>query len=82
MSRCHEVLSDSSKRALYDETGSIDGTQSGSDESMDAYEYWRTIFPKISLEDIEAYRTKYEGSEEEKEDLVQAWEQCQGDLER
>ena len=79
LSRCHEILSDPVKRKHYDLTGSIDGAEAEED-NVDAYEYWRGIFPKISLEDIEAYQKKYEGSEEEKEDLLEAWEQYDGDL--
>jgi DnaJ family protein C protein 9 len=79
LSRCHEILADPVKRKHYDLTGSIDGAEA-EEENVDAYEYWRGIFPKISIQDIEAYQKKYEGSEEEKEDLLEAWEQYDGDL--
>jgi len=85
LSRCHEILSNSSKRGIYDETGSMaaaegEGSAGESAAAMDAEAYWRIIFPKISLEDIEEYRKKYEGGEEEKEDLITAYKQYNGNL--
>jgi DnaJ family protein C protein 9 len=84
LSRCHELLADPRRRARYDATGVMDdgsGAGMGDDDlaaaaaSDDAYVYWRTLFPKITPEDIEAYRVTYEGGEEEKEDLANAWAQ-------
>jgi DnaJ family protein C protein 9 len=84
LSRCHELLADPRRRARYDATGVMDdgsGAGMGDDDlaaaaaSEDAYAYWRTLFPKITPEDIEAYRATYEGGEEEKEDLANAWAQ-------
>lgn len=87
LSKCHEILADKDKRRRYDLSGSIDAQDGGLEDEMaaaaasgDADAYWRSIFPKISLEDIESFRVKYIDSEEEVADAVQAWKQNDGNL--
>ena len=87
LSRCHEVLADPEKRRRYDLSGRMDSEAGGLEDEMaaaaasgDADAYWRSIFPKISLDDIESFRSKYLGSDEEVQDTIQAWEQNAGDL--
>jgi DnaJ family protein C protein 9 len=83
LSRCHEMLANPRRRARYDATGSMEDGSDGADnddmraaaERGDAYAYWRTLFPKIDLSDIEAYRAKYVGGAEEQEDVLAAWHQ-------
>ena len=88
LSRCHELLSDPAKRKRYDASGCMDGAAAEEDmmgaaeASEDAYEYWRSIFPKISTDDIDSYREKYIGSDEEQQDLIAAYKQYHGDLQR
>lgn len=80
LSRCHEILSDTKRRAQYDASGSIELDENGGGaDSIDAYEYWRTIFPKITLDDIDTYRAKYISSLEEKNDIVEAYQQYKTD---
>lgn len=86
LSRCHELLADPARRQRYDATGSTGAAgdegdaMDAAEASADAYEYWRGIFPKISLGDIEAYRARYIGGDEEREDVCAAWDQFDGDL--
>ena len=86
LSRCHELLADPARRQRYDATGSTGAAgdegdaMDAAEASADAYEYWRGIFPKISLGDIEAYRERYIGGDEEREDVCAAWDQFDGDL--
>lgn len=86
LSRCHELLSDPVRRRRYDATGSTGAAADEGDAmdaaeaSADAYEYWRSVFPKISAADIEAYRARYIGGDEERDDVCAAWDQFGGDL--
>ncbi|CAM9820137.1 unnamed protein product [Chrysoparadoxa australica] len=78
----HAILSDSEKRALYDETGDIQDEDSElSEESFDMwYNSFRAMFPKVTLERIDDFKASYQGSQEEKVDVMKAYEKCGGRL--
>lgn len=61
LSNIHEILSNKSKRALYDETKSIDDEDCNTIEDRDWTIYWRLLFKKITVEDIKAYENEYIG---------------------
>lgn len=67
----YEVLSDPTKRQLYDSTGSLK-TATGTDFNSfaEAYKFYRSQYAKIRPEDIEAFVQKYRHSDEEKQDLL------------
>ena len=70
---------DPEKRKLYDETGVIEGD---SDERafQTAYDYMRTMFKKVEKEDIEEFEKKYRFGEMEEEDLIDFYENHEGNL--
>lgn len=72
------ILSDPARRQTFDETGALDVEET--QLSADWCEYWRTLFPKVTVADIEAYSRKYPGSAEEREDVLQAYLDCGGDV--
>lgn len=78
LSVAHLVLSDPARRQTFDETGALDVEET--QLSADWCEYWRTLFPKVTEADIEAYSRKYPGSAEEREDVLQAYLDCDGDV--
>lgn len=78
LAKVHETLSDEKKRAYYDKYGECDVELS--DDFDQAYDYWRTVFPKITEQDIEDFRTQYIGSEEEDEDLIKSMTDYKGDM--
>lgn len=84
ISKIHESLSNPDARALYDETGQTEPSQldseNGEFDTSAAYDYWRSIFPKISQRDIEEFEKRYINSEEELEDIENAYELGNGDL--
>ena len=43
-------------------------------------EYWRFLFPKISLDDIQKFEEEYRHSEEEREDLKKAYIEAEGEM--
>lgn len=57
----HTILSDKNKRALYDETKSVDEDDYLVVQDRDWTIYWKMIFKKITDEDIIAYEKEYTG---------------------
>ncbi|OQR74790.1 dnaJsubfamily C member 9-like [Tropilaelaps mercedesae] len=76
--KCFEILQDNNKRKLYDETGSVDDDSFNADKDWEAY--WRCLFPKITVNQIQEFIDKYHGSEEEREDLKRSYEKSKGDM--
>ncbi|XP_030028084.2 dnaJ homolog subfamily C member 9 [Manduca sexta] len=76
----HEILSDKNKRALYDETKSVDDEDYNVIIDKDWAVYWRVLFKKITEEDIIAYEKEYIGSSEEREDLKNAYLAGKGNM--
>ncbi|VVD05111.1 dnaJ homolog subfamily C member 9 [Leptidea sinapis] len=75
----HAILNDKEKRRLYDTTKSVDD-ENNVIEDRDWTVYWRLLFKKITEEDIRAYEKEYIGSEEERNDLKNAYLTCKGDM--
>ena len=63
LQKVYAVLSDEKKRKVYDETGRVD--EMDSQEFNDLYEYYRTMYKKVTEEDILQVTKEYLGSEEE-----------------
>lgn len=78
LSRVYTVLSDSEKRALYDETGEVDDDVVVRERDWNAY--WRLLFQKITVDDIAEFEKHYRGSEEEIGDLRAAYLDYEGDI--
>jgi DnaJ homolog subfamily C member 9 len=81
LSMAHSILSDPEKRKIYDETGSLDGENDGEDFDF-WYQYFRGLFPKISVSDIEKFSEQYKGSNEERMDCIAAYKDHKGDLKK
>lgn len=77
LAKIHSILSDPKKRAFYDKHGDVEEM---TDSEMDAYEYWRSIFPPITEQNIEDFRKKYVGSADEIQDLLAYFQHYQGDM--
>ena len=72
--------SDKQKRELYIETGEIDDDGPGFDENTDLMDYWRQIYPKITLDQIKKFTEEYQGSDEERTDLLDAYKKHKGKM--
>ena len=77
----YKILMDPEKKALYDETGEYDENDTEKIEMNDTYEYCRTIYKRVTTNDIENYSKKYKNSEEEKMDLIDFYIDFDGDVE-
>jgi len=77
----YAVLSDQERRGLYDDTGEVEDEMDPlQDKDKDWEEYWRFLFPKVTLDDIEKFEKEYRESQEEKEDLKKAYIEAEGDM--
>ncbi|KAJ3473846.1 hypothetical protein NLG97_g10104 [Lecanicillium saksenae] len=76
----YAVLSDPARRKRYDTTGSTAESIVDSD-GFNWSDFYREQFKDaISTDAIEKFAAKYKGSEEEKDDVLVAYEQCAGDM--
>ncbi|XP_033109436.1 dnaJ homolog subfamily C member 9-like [Anneissia japonica] len=81
LGKIYAVLSDKGKRALYDESGEIDD-EIDMEQDRDWIDYWRLLFPKLTVNDIEKYEETYRGSPEELDELKSAYLKFRGDMEQ
>lgn len=81
LSVAHSILSDPEKRKLFDETGNLDAEETSQDFEH-WYEYFRNLFPKLTISKIEEFSAKYKGSSEEEDDVVTEYEKHGGDLKK
>ena len=51
-------------------------------QERDWTNYWRILFPKVTVSDIESFEKQYKGSEEEEGDLRRAYLQHSGDMDK
>ncbi|NWS75476.1 DNJC9 protein, partial [Crotophaga sulcirostris] len=82
LSKAYAVLSDAEQRAVYDEQGTVDEEGEALRGERDWCEYWRLLFKKITVKDIEDFEKTYKGSEEELEDIKAAYMDFEGDMDR
>ena len=86
----HSILTDEVKRKLYDETGEVDG-DGRTDLSDESFEFWdnyfRSLFPKVTVEGIQAFSALYKGStgengseHNERQDILDAYVQYEGNF--
>jgi DnaJ homolog subfamily C member 9 len=80
LSVVHSILSDTEQRKIYDETGDINGGDMKSGDFDDWYNYFRNLFPKVTVDDIEKFSSTYKGSDEEKNDIIEAYYQHDGNF--
>ncbi|NXQ91378.1 DNJC9 protein, partial [Nyctibius grandis] len=82
LGKAYAVLSDAKQRAVYDERGTVDEEGEALRGERDWAEYWRLLFKKITVKDIEDFEKSYKGSEEELADIKAAYMDFGGDMGR
>ncbi|GAB1315833.1 DnaJ like subfamily C member 9 [Madurella fahalii] len=76
----YAVLSDAARRKRYDETGSTSEAVVDSDGFCWSDYYREQYRDAISEEAIKQFAAKYKGSDEEKDDVLAAYEEFEGDM--
>uniref|UniRef100_A0A8B9SQC1 DnaJ homolog subfamily C member 9 n=1 Tax=Anas platyrhynchos TaxID=8839 RepID=A0A8B9SQC1_ANAPL len=82
LGKAYAVLSDAEQRALYDEQGRVDEEGEALRAERDWQEYWRLLFKKISVKDIEDFEKTYKDSEQELADVKAAYMDFEGDMDK
>ncbi|KAG7492739.1 hypothetical protein MATL_G00017120 [Megalops atlanticus] len=80
LGKVYAVLSDKEQRAVYNEQGTVDEETDSLKQERNWEEYWRLLFPKITVEDILEFEKSYKSTEEEKQDLSRLYLQYEGDM--
>ena len=75
INEAYVVLSDDNKRKLYDRTGEID-----QENLTDLVSKCRFFYKEFGAEDIDDFATRYRNSKDEEEDLIDFYENYEGDL--
>ena len=74
-------MSDPEKRQEYDETGTIYDDDDVNETSVDEWrQYFRGMFPKVTISSINKFEVQYKKSDEEKADVLKYYKACKGDL--
>ncbi|NXL61844.1 DNJC9 protein, partial [Chordeiles acutipennis] len=82
LGKAYAVLSDAEQRAVYDEQGTVDEEGEALRGERDWQEYWRLLFRKITVKDIEDFEKTYKDSEEELADIKTAYMDFEGDMDK
>ncbi|NXE47813.1 DNJC9 protein, partial [Casuarius casuarius] len=85
LGRAYAVLSDAERRAVYDEQGTVEEEEEEGEAlrpERDWQEYWRLLFKKITIKDIEDFEKNYKDSEEELDDIKAAYIDFEGDMDK
>lgn len=75
VNEAYVILSDEKKRKRYDLTGEIDD-----DNLEDLINKWRFFYKEFTTEDIDDFAKSYKNSVEEQQDLINFYEDKEGDL--
>ncbi|KAK8195507.1 hypothetical protein IWZ00DRAFT_221559 [Phyllosticta capitalensis] len=77
----YAVLSDPRRRSRYDATGRTEETVDLEDNDFNWTEYYRAQYEGVVTEDsIEKFKNEYKGGEEEKRDLLEAYNNFKGNM--
>lgn len=77
----YSVLSDPSRRKRYDATGSVENTLREDGDGFNWSDFYQEQYrDAVSENAIQEFAAKYKGSDEEKDDLLVAYEKYKGDM--
>lgn len=79
LSLAHSILSDPEKRKAYDNNGFLDDEESSKDYDF-WYEYFRNLFPTVTVGAIDEFSSAYKGSNEEIDDVRKEYIKHKGDF--
>ena len=77
----YAVLSDERRRKRYDATGNTSETLDIEDDDFNWLDFFRAQFAEVlTTEKIDDFKTTYQGSEEEKADVLKYYAECKGSM--
>ena len=76
----YSILSDTTKRNRYDQTGLLDSFDGLDEDGFDWMKYFQSVSQGITIEAIDEDKKLYQGSEEEKQDIWQNFTYYEGDF--
>ncbi|CAN7112687.1 unnamed protein product [Brassica rapa subsp. narinosa] len=76
------ILGDEEKRAVYDQTGSVDDADLSGDVVNNLRDFFKAMYKKVTEEDIEEFEANYRCSESEKKDLIELYTKFKGKMSR
>ena len=78
----YSILADEKRRKRYDATGSTSDSIWDSDEPVDWNEYFKTLWTgEVNAKTLDEFKASYQHSEEERNDILQAYRDHEGSLE-
>eukprot|EP00912_Choanoflagellata_sp_UC4_P000293 UC4_evm12s179 len=85
LSKAYSILSNENLRRSYDSTAEIPGDDHlssglGKEDGVSWDEHWRALYRKIDERQIDDFRTEYQGSEEERNDIKKAYLDGKGSM--
>lgn len=80
LGKLYAVLSDKEQKAIYDEQGVLDEESDVLKQDRCWEDYWRLLFPKITVQDILEFEKTYKRSDEERQDVIKLYLQHEGDM--
>uniref|UniRef100_A0A8C4Q5F3 DnaJ homolog subfamily C member 9 n=1 Tax=Eptatretus burgeri TaxID=7764 RepID=A0A8C4Q5F3_EPTBU len=82
LGKVHAILSNRQQREIYDEQGIVNERCDPIKQVKDWDQYFRHLFKKVNVIDIQSLEEAYRDSEEERDDLQQAYLDFEGDMDR
>jgi len=86
LGKIHKLLACKEKREWYDASGEIIEEEvdnfGKSDENQAWEDYWRTLYPKVTVNKLQEFEKKYKGSNDEVDDVKKAYNDCKGDMDK
>lgn len=76
------ILGDEEKRALYDQTGVVDDDDLAGNVVQNLQKFFRAMYKKVTVADIEEFEANYRGSDSEKKDLISLYKKYKGNMKR
>ncbi len=80
LGKVYALLTDTDRRAIYDEHGDITEEGTAATGEQDWTQYWRLLFSKINIRDIKAFEESYKGSSEELECIQSVYCETEGNM--
>ncbi|KAI3647397.1 hypothetical protein MP228_007618 [Amoeboaphelidium protococcarum] len=79
INKAYSVLSDPKKRQVYDTTGQVENSLNDANDA-DWMTYFDQVVTRVSKEELDRYKEQYLNSQEEQQDIQDAYNKCRGDL--